>query len=71
MAKYEITYDVEIDSDNGHEAVFWLERILRNPELELPEHVSWVRTVPTVTNVTEAPKPSATKTKKPKEEGDE
>lgn len=69
MAKYEITYDVEIDSDNGHEAVFWLERILRNPELELPEHVSWVRTVPTVTNVSEPPK-ATPKPKNTKEDSD-
>lgn len=74
MAKYTITYDVGIDSDNPHEAVFWLERVLRNPEINLPDHVHWVRTVPTVTDVTEPvvpPKatPSTTKPKaKPKED---
>lgn len=73
MAKYEIVYDVEIDTEDPYEAVFWLQRVIRNPELELPDHVYWVRTVPKVTDVTEAPvppkaTPSTTKPKaKPKD----
>lgn len=74
MAKYEITYDVEIDSEDPYEAVFWLQRVIRNPELNLPDHVYWVRTVPQVRDVTEPvvpPKATASTTKpkaKPKED---
>lgn len=70
MAKYEIMYDVEIDSDNPHEAVFWLERVLRNPEINLPDHVYWVRTVPQVTEATEPPKASPKPKAKTKESSD-
>lgn len=62
MAKYLITYSVELDpqTDNGAlEADFWLCRVLANPDLDLPEHVYWVQTVPKVTE----DKPKATKTK--------
>ena len=51
MAKYEIVYDVEIDSDNGLDAVFWLKQVIRKPNLELPDHVHSVRTVPLVREV--------------------
>lgn len=68
MATYTITYDVEIDSDNGQDAVFWLKQVIRKPNLELPDHVHSVRTVPIVTEVTvPTPKPKATaSTTKPK-----
>ena len=63
MAKYLITYSVELDpqTDNGAlEADFWLRRTLANPDLDLPEHVYWVQTIPKVTE--EKTKPSKTKT---------
>lgn len=51
MAIYEIVYDVEIDSNDPTDAVFWLKQVIRKPHLELPDHVHSVRTVPLVREV--------------------
>lgn len=62
LAKYTITYSVEIDpqTDNGAlEADFWLRRTLANPDLDLPDHVYWVTTVPKIAE--DKPKPTKTK----------
>ncbi len=67
MAKFEITYSVELDpqTDNGAlEASFWLTRTLGNPDLDLPDHVEWVQTVPKVTEIRPKATPSTEKPKK-------
>lgn len=67
MAKFEITYSVELDpqTDNGGlEASFWLNRTLNNPDLDLPDHVEWVQTVPRVTEIRPKATPSTEKLKK-------
>lgn len=56
MATYKVTYNVTLTETpdtppNPHTAVFWLERVIRNPNLELPENVESVQTVPTVIEV--------------------
>jgi hypothetical protein len=52
MAKYIITYEVELEVPEGKsgelEAYYWHDTILRDPERTLPEHVYWVRTMPKV-----------------------
>lgn len=67
MAKFEITYTVELDpqTDNaGLEANFWLVRVLNNPDVSLPDHVQWVQTVPKVTEIRPKATPSTEKLKK-------
>jgi hypothetical protein len=67
MAKYQITYSVELDpqTDNGGlEASFWLTRVLRNPDVELPDHVYSVQTIPTITEIRPKATPSTEKPKK-------
>jgi hypothetical protein len=53
MATYEVTYLVTLadttPKQDRHTAVFWLERVIRNRDLELPEHVESVQTVPSIT----------------------
>lgn len=70
MAKFEITYSVEIDpqTDNpGLEANFWLVRVLNNPDVSLPDHVDSVQTIPTIKEI----RPKATPiTEKPKKGSD-
>lgn len=55
MAKYLITYSVELDKkpdiDNRLEAYYWHERTLRDTDFELPEHVLWVNTMPEIQEV--------------------
>ena len=50
MAKFEITYMVELDEapnrDTALEAYYWHDKLLRDSDTELPEHVLWVKTVP-------------------------
>ena len=50
MAKFEFTYSVELEEqpniDTILEAYYWHDKVLRNPEVNLPEHVLWVKTLP-------------------------
>jgi hypothetical protein len=52
MTKFIFTYDIEIDVPEGKdgrmEAFYWHDRLLRDPDYPLPEHVHWVRTMPQV-----------------------
>lgn len=54
MSKYVITYTVELDVPEGKsgemEAFYWHDRLLRYPDadVDLPEHVHWVKTMPDV-----------------------
>jgi hypothetical protein len=55
MAKYNITYSVELDEapnrDTALEAYYWLDKVLRNSDTDLPEHVLWVKTLPDLEKV--------------------
>jgi hypothetical protein len=50
MAKYNITYSVELDEtpnrDTALEAYYWHDKVLRDSDTDLPEHVLWVKTLP-------------------------
>jgi hypothetical protein len=49
MHTYTFTYEVETEEGiSATTALRWLERILANPELELPEHIISVQTMPSV-----------------------
>ena len=52
MSKYIITYTVELDVPEGKsgelEAFYWHDRVLRDSDTDLPEHVYWVKTMPDV-----------------------
>jgi len=55
MAKYTITYTVELDDTTGRdtalEAYYWHEALLRDSDTDLPDHVLWVRTMPDLQRV--------------------
>ena len=55
MAKFEIIYMVELhEAPNRHtalEAYYWHDKLLKDSDTELPEHVLWVKTVPTAKRV--------------------
>jgi len=55
MAKFEITYMVELDEapslDIRLDAYYWHYEIVKNSEVQLPAHVSWVQKVPKIQEV--------------------
>ena len=55
MAKYTITYSVELDEtpnrDTALEAYYWHDKLLRDSDTDLPDHVQWVKTLPDLQRV--------------------
>lgn len=62
---YSVTYLVELDESVEFPettAGFWLRKVLENPDLNLPDHVYSVTTVPRVEDLTKAKKSASVTT---------